>query len=251
VLYENDKKDGINMNYGIQMYSLRDLARKDMELALKEAAEMGYKEIEFAGFMGHTADEIRAMLDKYGLVCCGSHSLMSDLINDFDATVKYHKTIGNTKYIIPGVTLDTRDKLETFIAQCNEFAPKLHAEGIELGFHNHHVEFLTMPEGFQSHKELEERTDIFFQLDTYWVFVAKLDPIAAMERLKGRIPCIHLKDGTPDGIGCSLGQGEAPIAAVRAKAIEMGISIVVESEGMTPSGKEEVERCITYLKTLD
>jgi len=57
--------------------------------------------------------------------------------------------------------------------------------------------------------------------------------------------------GNPDRHGCSLGLGDAPVAAVRAKAIEMGLSIVVESEGLDPTGKEEVQRCMDYLKTLD
>ena len=101
------------------------------------------------------------------------------------------------------------------------------------------------------HKELEERCDVFFELDTYWSFVAKRDPVSEMERLKSRLRCIHLKDGSPDGKGCSLGQGAAPVKAVRKKAIELGVGIVVESEGLDPTGKEEVERCINFLKACD
>lgn len=239
------------MNYGIQMYSLRDITGNDLAGALRAVAEMGYKTVEFAGFFGHSAEEVRAMLDENGLTCIGTHSGFGELLDNFDETVKFHKTIGNTKYIIPGHDLSTREKLDTFIKQCNEIAPKLRAEGIELGYHNHSHEFYDMPEGYQIHKELEARCDVFFELDTYWTFVAKLDPVATMERLRDRIKLIHLKDGSPDGHGCSLGSGSAPVAAVRAKAIELGVGIVVESEGLDPTGKEEVERCIHYLHTLD
>lgn len=239
------------MNYGIQMYSLRDITGEDLDGALKAVAEMGYKEVEFAGFFGHSAEDVKAMLDKYGLVCCGTHSGLYDLINDFEGTVKFHQTIGNTKYIIPGHDLSTKAKLDEFIAQVAEIAPKLRERGIELGYHNHSHEFYTTEEGYQIHNELEERTEIFFELDTYWAYVAKLDPVATMERLKDRIRCIHLKDGSPEGRGCSLGSGSAPVAAVREKAIEYGYGIVVESEGLEPTGKEEVQRCIDYLHTLD
>lgn len=238
------------MNYGIQMYSLRDITGQDLEGALKAVAEMGYKTVEFAGFFGHSAEDVRAMLDRYGLTCSGTHSGLGDLLNNFEETVQYHKTIGNKNYIIPGHDLSTREKLDTFIAQCNEIAPKLRAEGIELGYHNHSHEFYDMPEGYQIHKELEERCDVFFELDTYWTYVAKLDPLATMDRLKSRLRVIHLKDGDPDGHGCALGSGSAPVAAVCAKAIEFGIGIVVESEGLDPTGKEEVQRCIDYLNTL-
>ena len=239
------------MKYGIQMYSLRDMTGGDLEGALRAVSEMGYRTVEFAGFFGHSAEAVRDMLAKYDLVCVGIHSGLGDLLNNFDETVAYHKTIGNTKYIIPGHDLSTKEKLDTFIAQCNELAPKLREHGIELGYHNHSHEFYEQSEGYYIHKELEERCDVFFELDTYWTFVAKLDPIATLERLGSRVKMIHLKDGNPEGNGYSLGSGSAPVAAVREKAIEMGLDIVVESEGCDPTGKEEVERCINYLKTLD
>ena len=66
-----------------------------------------------------------------------------------------------------------------------------------------------------------------------------------------RLQVLAVEDGSTDGNGCSLGSGEAPVAAVRKKAIESGYGIVVESEGLDPTGKEEVKRCIDYLKTLD
>lgn len=245
-------KDGnYFMEYGIQMYSLRDLTNIDLDASLRVVAGLGYKKVEFAGFFGHTAEEVRAMLDKYNLVCSGTHTMISELANDFDGTVKFHKIIGNKKFIIPGHDLSTRTKLDEFVELCIKYQPMLKEQGIELGYHNHSHEFVDMPEGNQIHKELETRTDIFFELDTYWAYVAKLDPVATMERLKNRIKCIHLKDGSPEGIGCSLGSGSAPVAAVRAKAIEYGWDIIVESEGLNPSGTEEVSRCIGYLHTLD
>ena len=239
------------MEYGIQMYSLRDITGQDLDGALGAVAEMGYKTVEFAGFFGHSAEEVRDMLAKYNLKCSGTHSGLGELLNDFEGTVKYHKTIGNHNYIIPGHDLSTKEKLDTFIAQANELAPKLRAEGIELGYHNHSHEFYDMPEGYQIHKELEERADVFFELDTYWAYVAKKDPVAEMERLKSRLRVIHLKDGDINGHGVSLGSGTAPVAAVREKAIELGVGIVVESEGCDPTGCEEVQRCIDYLHSLD
>ena len=239
------------MKYGIQMYSLRDITKDDLDGALGKVAAMGYETVEFAGFFGHGAEEVRAMLDKYRLECVGTHSPLADLVNDFENTVRYHKTIGNTRYIIPGHDLSTREKLDTFIEQCNAVAPKLRAEGIDLYFHNHHREFLPMgAEGYVIHTELEKRCDILFEIDTYWNFVAGQDPVATLDRLGDRVPIIHLKDGSRDGKGCSLGLGEAPVRAVWEKAVATGRLIVVESEGLEPTGEEEVRRCIDYLHTL-
>ena len=53
--------------YGIQMYSVRDITEKDMPGALRALAEMGYKNVEFAGFFGIPAEEIKKLLDDNGL----------------------------------------------------------------------------------------------------------------------------------------------------------------------------------------
>ena len=108
-----------------------------------------------------------------------------------------------------------------------------------------------MPWGSTIHSELEKRTNVDFEIDTFWAFNAGVDPLAILERLKDRIHVIHLKDGYRGGRGMSLGEGEAPVAAVRQKAIDMGLLMVVESESLTPDGISEVKRCIDYLASLE
>ena len=240
------------MEYGIQMYSLRDITEQDLEGALKAVAEMGYKTVEFAGFFGHGAAEVRGMLDRYGLRVVGTHSSWEGVLpGNIEETIKYHTELGNTRYVIPGAPLGNKAEVDRFIEVVNEAQPKLAAAGIELGYHNHAYEFEPTPEGHHIHHELQNRTNLFFEIDTYWAYVAKCDPVAELERLGDRVKMIHLKDGTADGHGLALGEGTAPVAAVRAKAIEMGLDIVVESEGCDPTGLEETRRCIDYLKSLD
>ena len=75
---------------------------------------------------------------------------------------------------------------------------------------------------------------------------------------------IHLKDGIAvppeyrnfahchdDAIGKSVGDGEGPVLAVREWCLKNDVLMVVESEGLDPTGPEEVKRCIAYLRTLD
>ena len=94
---------GDSMEYGIQMYSVRDITEKDLPGALKKMAEIGYKNVEFAGFFGYSAEEVKKMLEENGLKVSGTHSSLKDLIEDFEGTVAYHKAIGNKNFILPGV----------------------------------------------------------------------------------------------------------------------------------------------------
>ena len=235
--------------YGLQLFSVRDITGNDLEGALRAVAEMGYKYVEYAGFFGHSAEQVKEWQDKYGLKCSGTHSGWGELLpENIEATIAYHKTIGNPNFIIPGADLSTLDKIIDFCAVMNKAQIRLAEEGISLGYHNHSHEFVVMPWGSTIHSELEKRGTFDFEIDTFWAFNAGIDPVETLKRLSGRVKVIHLKDGIQGGAGKSLGQGEAPVLRVREYAVKNNIRMVVESEGLDPTGLEEVKRCIDFLK---
>ena len=237
--------------YGIQMYSVRDITEKDMPGALRALAEMGYKNVEFAGFFGIPAEEIKKLLDDNGLKVSGTHTGWNEIAEHFEETVAYHKAIGNPRIIIPGADLTTKAKLDVFIDMLNEFQPKLAAEGITLGYHNHDHEFKPNEDGQIIYDEIVARSNVALEIDTYWAYAAGKDPVAMMEALKERLPVIHIKDGLSNREGKPLGQGTAPVAAVYAKAVELNVPMVVESETLQPDGLTEAKICIDYLKSLE
>lgn len=240
------------MNYGLQMFSVRDTAKVDMEKALCEVSKMGYEFVEFAGFFDIPAEKIKEMLDKYSLTAYATHTHVEQITDDtIESTIAYHKAIGCTNLIIPGADLKTAAKLDAFIDQVNKALPILKENGIELHFHNHSREFLPNDDGLYIHYELEKRTALKFEIDTFWAYNAERDPVALMERLKDRITVIHLKDGFKGGKGIPLGRGTAPVKEVMNKAKELGIVMVVESETLTPSGLEEALTCSEFLKEND
>ncbi len=239
------------MEYGIQLYSVRDLAEKDLEAALKAVAEIGYTYVEFAGFFGNDAETVKGWLDKYGLKCSSSHSSWTELRDNFEETVKFHKTIGNKNFIAPSADMTTPEKLKEFVDFCNEYAPKLEAEGMSFHYHNHAFEFDLHEDGIMTYSVLENCTNINLETDTYWLYVGRTNPLAVLDRLHDRIKIIHIKDGDIDGHGTPLGMGTAPVAEVYKKAKEYGMVMIVESETCTPSGIEEAKICYDYLKSLE
>ncbi len=242
----------MNHSYSLQLYSVRDFTEKDLADTMEKVAEIGYTGVEFAGFFGHSAEEVKAMLEHTGLVCTGTHSGWEDLTpTRIMDTIAYHKAIGNPHYIVPGADLGSLEKIDRFAKVMNFAKPILEAEGISLGYHNHSHEFVVMPWGSTIHSELERRIDMAFEIDTYWAWNAGLDPIAVLERLQHRLPVIHLKDGFAGGKGAALGEGKAPVKAVRDWAAAKGVTMVVESETLNPDGLSEVTRCFNYLRSID
>ena len=250
--------------YGIQMYSLRDITQDSMKMALEKVAEIGYKYIEFAGLFDYTAEQIKIWLDSFGLICSGTHTGMDAVSpENIDETIRYHKIIGCDNLIVPGCDWNSPEKSKAVIEALNFAQKKLAENGIRLGYHNHSKEFFPTADGIVFENEIIEKTDVELEIDTFWLFNTGLDVIKFLEENKDRIRVVHLKDGIPsapenknfdhvhDNVkGLSVGSGEAPVKEIRKWANENGVLMVIESEGLNPTGLEEVGRCIEYLRTL-
>ena len=216
------------MDYGLQLYSVRDMMAQDVEATLRAVSEIGYRYVEFCGFFGRSAKEIRELLDQYGLEVCSTHTSYYEFLDDFDALVAYHKTIGNHEIIIPCANLGSAEGMKEFLDIVGKYQPKLASEGIRLSYHNHAGELEVQKDGRQYYGE----------------------PIALLDRLGSRVRFIHIKDGDAEGHGLPLGRGTAPVKDVWNKARAMGITIVVESETQ-PDNITEVAACFEYLKSLE
>ena len=49
---------------------------------LRAVARMGYEGVEFAGYYGRSAAELRKLLDDNGLKCCGTHTGLNTILGD-------------------------------------------------------------------------------------------------------------------------------------------------------------------------
>ena len=91
-----------NLKVGIQLYSLRDELAKDMDATLKRVKEMGYDYVEFAGFYDKSAEEIKALLDKHGLIAVSMHqSLDPYLSENAEEFISFVKTLGIKYSAVP------------------------------------------------------------------------------------------------------------------------------------------------------
>lgn len=239
---------------GIQLYSVRDSMGNDFEGTLRKISELGYSSVEFAGFYDHSAEQVNEILDKYNLKLSGTHSSFDDLVNNYDATVSFHKAIGNKYYIIPSYDLFSQEKLDRFVELVNPMCKKLADDGITLAFHNHHREFSVLENGEMVYEQLIYRTNLKFEVDVCWALVGMKNPIGLLKRLGDRVIFTHIKDvknnnGTWDGK--PLGLGSVPIPEIAEYVKSRNIPMVVESETCNPTGLSEAEICINYLRSLE
>ena len=240
------------MDYGIQMYSVRDITGKDLLGALRKIASIGYKYVEFAGFFGHDAGEVKKCLDDLGLAVSGTHTGLGEIEKDIDGTIEFHKRLGNRNIIIPGHDLRDQSKIDAFVEKVNFIAPVLEREGISLGFHNHSGEFLPNSDGSMIHEQLVYRTALKLEIDVYWYYNATgYSANGILSRLGDRVNFIHIKDGFRHGEGKPLGYGEAPIKDAYAYARNNNMLMIVESESLKPDGITEAKLCYDWLRAQE
>jgi len=185
----------------LELYSVRHDLENDPLGTLKAVAEMGYEGVEFAGPPKHTGDELKAMLDETGLVCCGWHTPFNLAQDDtLDATIALNKTIGNPYVILPGIPEPMRRTREDWLKTAgffNELAKKLAPHGMATGYHNHNIEFTEL-DGEIPWYTLFDNTDasVIMQLDAGNALSGGGDCIEILKRYPGRPVTVHLKPYT-------------------------------------------------------
>ena len=183
---------------GIQLYGVRKAMEADFEGTLKAVADMGYEYVEFAGYYGRSADEIKGLLDKYGLKCISVHQGLDFYDNNPDAAAEFLKSFGTKYSVIPwyGVEkLAGSDAWEGSVARFKRVGEVLKAHGMKLGYHNHDFEF-EKHEGKYLHDYIFEALGDLIdpELDTCWVHYAGINPADKIREFSGRVEIVHLKD---------------------------------------------------------
>ncbi len=184
---------------GAQLYTLRDFTKTPADIAqtLKRVRKMGYEAVQVSGMGKIDPKELAKMLKEEGLVCAATHVPLDRMKNETQAVLDEHALWG-CKYTAIGGFFPKEATTQTwldFARDVNVVAKKLSAGGLQVGYHNHSHE-LARFDGKPALQILFNHFDpaVWMEIDTYWIQHGGGDPCAWIRKVKGRIPCVHLKD---------------------------------------------------------
>lgn len=181
---------------GVQLYSVRDDMEKDFYGTLKAIKEAGYDYVEFAGYYGYTAEQIRGMLDELGLECISVHQGPEGFIADPEGSVRFLNVIGAKFCAIPWYPIDSwREKFDETIEMFKQVSRTLAKGGIRMTYHNHDFEFEKI-DGEHILDRIFAAMDgeIEGEVDTCWAHYAGVNPAEYILKYKGQLKTLHLKD---------------------------------------------------------
>jgi sugar phosphate isomerase/epimerase len=234
---------------GVQLYSVRNDFNKDVPGVLAGIKKIGYEGVEFAGYAGKTAADLRKMLDDNGLKACGSHIQggLNVLMGDagFQKEVDFNKTLGNDKLIIAMGNARTVDDWTKMADNFSAVAAKLKPLNLRLGYHNHTAEFTAVDGQIPEYLFFDKAgPDVFVQLDVGHCVHAGGDPVAVIKKYNSRLVSMHIKDWNPATRGDIVGEGSVKWADVLAACASCpNLQWYNIEEEVTMSGLGSIEKC--------
>lgn len=178
----------------LQLYSVKDATEKDFMKTLEDVKKMGYDGVEFAGFFGCSAKEVKEKLDAIGIEVSGAHVGIDELRNNIDEVIEYHKAIGNKYIIVPYAEVDKKEDAQRLNEEFKGFSKKLSENGMHFGYHNHAHEMKMFDGEYAFDIMMEGDNDMIYEVDTFWTEYAGVDTAKYLKKLAGRCPLVHLKD---------------------------------------------------------
>jgi sugar phosphate isomerase/epimerase len=186
---------------GLQLYTVRDAMKSDFDGTVAKVAQIGYKEVEFAGYFDHSPKDISELLKKNGLTAPSCHVGYDVVEKKLAEQIEASHTIGHKFIICPWIEEKQRKEPDGY-KRAAELFQKAGEEtlkaGIQFAYHNHTFEFQPSEAlGGKLPYDVLLATDpkyVKMELDLCWISVAGKDPVEYFNKYPGRFPLVHVKD---------------------------------------------------------
>lgn len=206
-------KGGRPLQVGVQLYSVREDCAKDLPGVLTAISRMGYTGVEFAGYHGRTAEELRKLLDENKLKCYGTHVDVNALQGaNLDKTIAFCKVLGCKFIVVPWLPEERRNSRAATLETAkffDETARKVAREGMILGWHNEDYEFKPVDtENIWQIFWANSGKTVMMQFDTGNALSAGEQAAPYLMKYPKRVISVHLKDHSTSNPHALLGEGD-------------------------------------------
>jgi len=214
-----------------QLYTVREFTKTpaDITATLKKVARLGYEAVQLSALGPMDPQELRRVCDGEGLKICATHIGYEAMRDTPQAVIDLHHTYGCPYAGIGGLPSSYRsaEGFLRFAREASEVARRLAEGGIKFVYHNHSFELERFGDRTGLAILYEESDPRYFlsEIDTYWIQHGGGSPAAWVRRLKGRAPCLHLKDMTNKGgqqLMAEVGEGNLDWPDILAAARDAG-----------------------------
>ncbi len=181
-----------------QLYTLRDFMQTKFDVvgSLETVKKIGYDAVQASGSIAVSSEEFAKICNDLDLKIIATHEPSADIFDNPDKVIDRLKTLNCkcTAYPWPHVRPFTHTGAILFAKHLNEIAEKLAANGRELSYHNHDIEFSRIDGELLIDIIYREAPALKAELDVFWVAAGGQDPVKWINKLAGRQTLLHLKE---------------------------------------------------------
>lgn len=222
-------------DFGIQLYTLRDVIEPDPKATLKALSDYGYRQIEsYEGaqgiFWNMKNTEFQKYLADLGMSMVSTHCNINE---NFEEKAAQVAEIGGTYLICPYIGAGkSAEEWKRAIDKFNECGEICAQNGIKFAYHNHDYSFKEEIDGVKIQDYLMTNTDegkVDYEIDMYWVVEGGANNIEYLKKYKDRFQLCHIKDRSKQAAeiegnaSCTLGTGTIDYASILKVAEEIGM----------------------------
>jgi sugar phosphate isomerase/epimerase len=191
---------------------------------------------------------------------------MERLSGDLAGALAEAKALGASRVVCPWIDHEKgfarADALKTAEA-FDRFGKSAQDAGLHFGYHCHGYEFVPSTEGtlFDTLAGATDPVLVEFQIDVFHAYLGGADPTRLIEKYKGRVTTLHVKDlkkgfpvragtdGGPAEADVPVGTGQIDYPAVLRAAVKAGVATYyVEDESADPLG--HIPKSVAYLESF-
>jgi sugar phosphate isomerase/epimerase len=234
---------------GLQLYTVREFMKQDFDGTLAKVAQIGYREVEFAGYFGKSPQEAAATLKKSGLTSPSEHVPYETLEKKWPETLDAAHVVGQKYIVCPWIDIKQRKEPDGWKRAADLFNRAGEASqnaGIQFAYHNHAFEFEPYDSlgGKMPYDFVLAETDpklVKMEMDLCWIIVGGQDPVAYFDRYPGRFPLVHVKDWDKEGPAANTHEPEAGHPVKSGHLANLGAGSIDWKRIFANSGKAEIQ----------
>jgi sugar phosphate isomerase/epimerase len=241
---------------GLQLYTLREDAARDLEGTIARVGAAGYEGVELHAIDGAEPAEVRSWLDRANLTVAGWHAQLPAIEDDLDGLAELLAALGTTRLTLswieaPATSAGADDLAGRILAA----ARRVSERGLAFGFHNHAGEVRPLDDGRSFlDRLLDAPADLVaLELDLGWIWDAGADPEQLLRRAAGRCPLVHVKDFAARDARAfvPVGDGSVGYERVLPAAIDAGAEwLLVEQDETDGPAFAAVERSLAAVRRM-
>lgn len=197
---------------GVQMSTIAPakMPHFDAYESMAKLTELGFHCIEISQ-VPMTPENIagfRRSIDELGMKVSSNTASVAPMVPGMPGEylcdpVGYKKIVDDCKALdcdmlrigmLPMTCMGSYEKAVDFAKQAEESALKLKEDGIDLYYHNHHIEFVKYNGEYLLDIIRANAPHMGFELDTHWIHRGGENPVEFIKKYAGSIRLLHLKD---------------------------------------------------------